>query len=123
MIFNVDHIPLSAREAVLLDHRLSVPDCIVDALAETYSRRLVENSVARLVLFTTTRIIPTAQLAEIDAVVLADCIEGSTWIAAASAAAEEEEDPEITSRAVSTINRLAEKFRRSGIPVGDVPVA
>jgi len=120
-MFTVDYIPLTTREAELLDHRLAVPDCIADALAEHHSRDIVENAVARLRLFTNHCVIPTAYLSEVDVDVLADAVEGSTWVAAASAAAQDEDDPCIKLRAVRTIKMLATKLVESGIGICGVP--
>lgn len=121
-MFTVNEIVLSAREGDIIDHRLAVPDCIADALENLHDRKTVLDSVNKLLPLTRNHVIPTASLSESDADVLADCIEGSTWVAAAFTAAHDEGKPEIRSKAVRAITGLAMKLRKAGIPVETVPI-
>ncbi len=121
-MFSVDLIILSAREGHLIDHRLAAPDSIADALADLYDRDLVLDSIDYLLRLTRNHVIPTASLGEVDAAVLANCIEGSTWVAAAFAAASDESNPNIRSIATRTITGLAQKFRDAGIAIEAIPI-
>lgn len=74
-------IDLTPSESDVLNHRLEVPDCLADALAEDYHPEDVEEIAGHLLARDYAAAVAISQ--KITHAVLADCVNGSTYAAAA----------------------------------------
>jgi hypothetical protein len=101
---------LTKLEADILSHRLEISDAIADCLSETfgYDHQIVDERAYELCeRLATTQEIPKVEC-ELDADILADALEGSTYAQAAEYACYS--DGEITPQAFSHVIRAAKSL-------------
>jgi hypothetical protein len=117
------------REIDLLNHRLSLYDCLQEVLADD-----VADNLARLADIDTVwqhctnlqarieRRIPVEQIVAeatpLDRWILTDVIEGSTWLASIG----DDLSPQVRNGAVRVAESTVRKLRAAGLEVGDVPL-
>lgn len=118
-------IRLTPRQAEMLADRLTLPDCVADALegwapTDAARREAIERRCRRLELATLSGTIDVSTLDELDRLILADAHDGSTWFALTEA----ELDPSdglALHRAKQTVRAVRRKLAAAGLTV-DEPV-